>query len=33
MIYYSKDYFYPGVEVLEHLKKAEVIAAARFEQH
>jgi outer membrane lipopolysaccharide assembly protein LptE/RlpB len=32
-IYYDKDYFYPGVEVLEHSEEEEVIAAARFEQH
>jgi histone-lysine N-methyltransferase SUV420H len=32
-IYYGKDYFYPGVEVLEYNEEAEVIAAARFERH
>lgn len=30
---YGKDYFYPGVEVLEHSEEEEVIAAARFERH
>lgn len=32
-IYYGEDYFYPGVEVLEHNEEEEVIAAARLERH
>lgn len=32
-IYYSKEYFYPGVEVLENSGKEEVIAAARLDRH